>query len=437
MPPRLQRLADRVLRPTDAASLVLFRRCFGALMAWRMASMMLSGGMRRGFTEPPFRFTFAGFGWVPRPPAWAIAVLVGAALAAALLMAFDRVPRLAAGLFAGSSAFLLLIDKANYNNHDYLIALLAGILAAVPVEGSGPQRTSPAWGLSLLRFQVAMPYVFGGIAKLQSDWLFRAQPLKTWFADPSEHLVPAAWLQQSWLPFAVSWGGAILDLAIVPALLWRRTRKLAAVTVVGFHLLNFGLFQIGVFPWLMIAAVGLFLDPDWPHRLRRDRTRRAAHPVPAAAVPRRRIVLALLGAYCAAQLFLPLRHLLYPGNVDWTEQGHTFAWRMKVRDKRGEIRFVAVKPDSAVPLPLSGLLSSLLTDRQQRMMMHDPEMMRQVAAYVAREWRAEGQPLTAVRVITDISFNGRPRQPMIDPKTELSELPPGRPAAEWIAPLRQ
>jgi len=32
---------------------------------------------------------------------------------------------------------------------------------------------------------------------------------------------------------------------------------------------------------------------------------------------------------------VPLRHLLYPGYVSWNEQGHRFAWQMKLRDKEG------------------------------------------------------------------------------------------------------
>ena len=28
------------------------------------------------------------------------------------------------------------------------------------------------------------------------------------------------------------------------------------------------LFQIGVFPWVMIASTPIFFDPDWPDQLR-------------------------------------------------------------------------------------------------------------------------------------------------------------------------
>ena len=37
--------------------------------------------------------------------------------------------------------------------------------------------------------------------------------------------------------------------------------------------------------------------------------------------------------FLLVQLTLPLRHYIYQGNVSWTEQGHRFAWHMKLRSK--------------------------------------------------------------------------------------------------------
>jgi hypothetical protein len=70
-------------------------------------------------------------------------------------------------------------------------------------------------------------------------------------------------------------------------------------------------------------------------------------------------------------------------------------------------------------------------------MVHDPEMIRQVAVYIAREWRGSGGGMVVVRAVTAISFNGRRPQPMVNPDVDLSELPAGRPSAEWIVPLAE
>jgi hypothetical protein len=34
------------------------------------------------------------------------------------------------------------------------------------------------------------------------------------------------------------------------------------------------------------------------------------------------------------------------GNVNWTEEGHRFSWRMKLRDKVGEARFFVTAKDT-------------------------------------------------------------------------------------------
>jgi hypothetical protein len=55
---------------------------------------------------------------------------------------------------------------------------------------------------------------------------------------------------------------------------------------------------------------------------------------------------AAVGVYLAVQALVPLRHLAYPGNVSWTEQGHLFSWHMKLRDKEARTHFVVRDPET-------------------------------------------------------------------------------------------
>jgi hypothetical protein len=241
--------------------------------------------------------------------------------------------------------------------------------------------------------------------------------------------------REVWGAYVFSWGGMLYDLLIIPALLWRRTRIPALVLTLLFHLANSELFSIGVFPWLMLAAVGLYLAPDWPRKvgLAGRKPRKASGGYWGAAPARQRIVLTLLAAWLAVQFLVPFRHLLYPGNVDWTEEGHRFSWRMKLRDKRGDVRFVAVDPRSNRAFPLS--LDAVVTSRQHRMMEHDPEMMRQLAGPLAKKLREAGLRDMEIRVITSISFNGRRKQPLVDPNVDLASIDHG--TGDWIEPLRK
>ena len=52
----------------------------------------------------------------------------------------------------------------------------------------------------------------------------------------------------------------------MPLLLNRRTRVPAFAVSVFFHLMNNWLFDIAIFPWLMLAAPLLYFPPDWPRK---------------------------------------------------------------------------------------------------------------------------------------------------------------------------
>ena len=115
-------------------------------------------------------------------------------------------------------------------------------------------RTVPRGAVWLVRAQVAVVYVFAGLAKLHADWLWRALPLRLWLPARSGLATSSAACSTSAGRRTSSLGGASFDCAVVPLLLWRRTRPFALAAVVAFHVATWGLFPIGVFPWLMIGG---------------------------------------------------------------------------------------------------------------------------------------------------------------------------------------
>src|SRR5260370_10924798 len=186
-----------------------------------------------------------------------------------------------------------------------------------------------------------------------------------------------------WAPYVFAYGGLAFDLAVVPALLWRRTRPFAFALAVVFHGLNALIFHIGVFPWLMIAATTLFFPPEWPRRfgLPVASPEPARSPAPTGLLPRQRAGLVVLGTYLAVQLLFPLRHLLYPGNVSWTEEGHRFSWHMKLRDKDGEVRFTARNGTTGSEWSVDP--HAYLMDWQVEEMSTRPDMIQQLCHRIA------------------------------------------------------
>ncbi len=437
--------------PVDPSSVVFFRVTFGLLMVWHLREYLLTDKVHL-FTEANVLFKFYGFEWVQPGPEWAMRGLFWVQATAALFIALGFLYRVSATVFVVINVYVMMLETALVNNHDYLITLLGLLLIFVPAHQRGSldaafdstkrSATIPAWALWVLRFQIAVPYTFGALAKINRDWLLRGQPMTLWLEVGGEgrSLLPD-FLRTAWAGYFFSWSGFLLDLLIVPLLLYRRTRRPAFVVIVAFHLTNVVLFDIAVFPWLMICATTIFFAPDWPQRVGLMKKR----PLPKAgkrrkAVPlldrRQRLVVIALATYVAVQILLPFRHFLYPGNVDWTEEGIFFAWHMKLRDKVGDLQLVLVDKETKRATVFEGM-DQVLTGRQLRHVIHDPDMVLQFVHHLAGQLQEQGRADFEIRAVTNISFNGREPQPIIDPTVDLASTPRKLGAAVWILPFEE
>ena len=229
-----------------------------------------------------------------------------------------------------------------------------------------------------------------------------------------------------------SYSGLLIDLVAFPLLLWNRTRVPMLAILLLFHLTNAHLFSIGVFPWFSIAITLLFFPPDWPRRIFNWPFPAGAHRQPAPAA-RRGLTLALLGIYMAVQLLLPLRHWLYPGNVSWTEEGHRFAWHMKLRDKDADSTFILTDVDTGETWEVDP--DDDLTSRQYRKMSARPYMALAYAHHLAQRELENGRRVE-VRAHVWAALNGRGYERLIDPDVDLAAQPRTFFASSpWILPL--
>ncbi|MCW1886335.1 HTTM domain-containing protein [Luteolibacter flavescens] len=422
-------------KPVDGASLAVFRIAFGLLMFFDAVVYLKRGWVRALYIDPAFHFSYLGFDWVkPWPGDGMMAHFIVLAIAA-LMVAAGLFYRIATVVLFLALAQVFLIDAAEYLNHLYLICLIAFALIFVPAhrlwsldairDSSKSSPTMPACWLWLMRIQVGIPYFFGGIAKLNGDWL-RGEPLGTWLAKRADFPWIGPWLTEKWVALLFSYSGLILDLAFVPLLLWKRTRLAAYVLVLCFNAMNGWLFEIGVFPWMMVAASLLFFPPEWP---RFGRKARPTNHMPRVSKP----VLAGIAVYLAIQVLLPLRHWPYPGDVAWTEEGHLYSWRMKLRDKQSErLAFRVRDLQSGHQWEIEP--GDFLTDRQAFRMPGQPDLIHQFAIHIADEYRREYGMDVAVTVDTSVSLNGREAAVMIDPAVDLAREPRNPWHKRWITP---
>ncbi|MEM9163629.1 MAG: HTTM domain-containing protein, partial [Cyanobacteria bacterium P01_F01_bin.4] len=142
-----------------------------------------------------------------------------------------------------------------------------------------------------------------------------------------------------------------------------------------------------------------------------------------------------LALYVTFQCVMPLRHYLYPGNANWTEEGHRFAWHMKLRDKEGTAKFFVRNPTSGEVQQVWP--EDYLTARQARKMVTRPDMVIQFSHFLAAELTPPGEPSVEVRAWVMASLNGRPPQMLIDPNQNLAQVSLSFQPADWILPLRK
>lgn len=444
---KLHALRQRLLRPVDAASLAIFRIGFGALMLVAVLRFFAHGWIAEYFLQPTHFFKYWGFGWVRSWPGPFMYVHFAAMALCALGVMLGYRYRASVLGFGALFAYAHLIDKTNYLNHYYLVVCLCAVMALLPLHAcwsvDAKRRPSvarhwlPTWMLWTLRAQLGVVYVFGGIAKLNADWLVTAQPLSIWLARHSELPVLGALFEEPWAAHVMSWAGAVFDLSIVPLLLMRRTRPLAYLCIGGFHLLTARLFQLGMFPYIMMFGSLLFSSPSWPRelatRLRLRPLRQALAPSAPASF-RASWAWPVLGVYFALQLALPLRHWLYPGSTCWTEQGYRFSWNVMRMEKNGSVDFRVVEPSSGRTYRVSPL--ELFTPYQTKMMAPQPDMVLQAAHLVAAEFRARGVRAPAVYVDAFASLNGRAMQRLIDPNVDLASQADDLSNKPWILAMK-
>jgi hypothetical protein len=443
---RLARLSARLGEPTDAAALSAYRVAFGLMMSVSAFRFLHYGWVDELFVKPRFFFKYWGFGWVPVPgPAGVHAMFWGIFLLG-LLIAAGLFYRAAMAAFFVLFAWVQLMDVTNYLNHYYLVSLLGGLMALMPLGRAHsldallfPKTRvthHPFWCTAVLRFQVAVLYFFAAIAKATPDWLLHAQPLSIWLAARTGLPVLGPFFSHPWTPWVMSWSGFLYDLTIWALLLWGRTRRFAYVAVLGFHAMTSALFPIGMFPVIMVVTALVFFDPSWPRavlaRLRREAF--AAPRVEGARAfgPMPRWAMALAAAYCAAQIAWPLRTYLYGGNVLWHEQGMRWSWRVMCREKNASVTYWVTDRETGRTWAVEP--AQYLTDRQYREFGAQPDLILQLGHHVGRDYEARTGHRVAVRVEALVSLNGRPAQLMVDRNVDLMDLEDGLAPAWWILP---
>ncbi|MEP3207965.1 MAG: HTTM domain-containing protein [Maribacter sp.] len=410
----------------DNSPLLIFRIFFGILIALECYGAILTGWVKKTLIEPRFTFNFIGFDWLQPLPDYGmyfyffIMGTLGVSIALGYKYRFSIIS------FTLLWSAVYLMQKTSYNNHYYLLILISGMMCYFPANAgySLDAKKNPslrkehmfAYVKWIVVLQLFIVYTYASAAKMYGDWLDFGI-IKILMSNKAGYYVIGDLLQQPWVHKIVGVFGILFDLLIVPALLWKRSRKLAFSASIFFHLFNSIVFQIGIFPYLSLAFTVFFFET---HTIKNIFfKKKLLYTESEIEIPSsRNTTLFLVGIYFIIQLVLPIRHYFIKDDVLWTEEGHRMSWRMMLRSRTGMIKFKVVNTDTKASTFIN--LDDYLSRKQGRRIAAYPDFIWQFAQRLKKEYAEKGEVVSVYALNSKVSVNGKPYRAFIDPKVDLA-----------------
>ena len=177
----------------ESTSLAFFRLGFGLLMTYSIIRFWLKGWIQTMYIDPSFHFTFYGFEWVTPLGNYTYLLFFICGLSA-FFVAIGYRYYMSIIIFFLSFTYIELMDKTTYLNHYYFVSILSFLMIFLPSNSSYSvdsylQKKSfkytPKWCVDSIKLLLFIVYFYSGLAKINKDWLFEAQPLKIWLTTGS------------------------------------------------------------------------------------------------------------------------------------------------------------------------------------------------------------------------------------------------------------
>ncbi|KOY85891.1 hypothetical protein AD998_06815 [bacterium 336/3] len=422
---------QKIQEPTPIAPLLVFRIFFGAMMIFGTLRFMWLGWIEDHYIEPIFHFKYWGFEWIEPLSKTGLYVVHILMILGALgvMFASKLLYRISAITLFITFTYTELIDLTYYLNHYYFVSCVCLLLAILPhqvAQSLHDFKTGvvPRWVILIFKLQIAFVYVYAGLAKINYDWLILALPLKIWL--PANSSMPVIGEIFTWkiTPYIFSWFGMLYDCLIVFFLAYRKTRVWAYITVIIFHSLTGLLFQIGIFPLVMMGGTLIFFD--WSKWTQKQNFQ------PIEKLKTLTFYKAFLGVYFLFQILFPWRFLLYDEKLFWTEQGYRFGWRVMLMEKAGTATFYVKNIQTGKETMVDN--REFLNAHQEKQMAMQPDMILQFAHFLGKYYEKQGLGTPQVRVEAYVTLNARPSALLIDPKIDLMKEKDTFKTKKWIMP---
>ena len=434
----MNRFLNVMFKRVDISQLAIFRIFFGMLMFLESWGAIATGWVKEAFVTPEYTFTFMGLEWTQ--------VMLGdfmyfyyflMGIMGILIMIGYRYT------FACVAFFVLwglsyLMQKSHYNNHYYLVWLISGFMAIIPANRyysvdvkKNPelkQHYTSYWTIFIFQFQIALVYVYASLAKLYPGWLenkflsIRLKSAAHWFRKELSWDFYANFLELESVQYFQVYAGIFFDLLVVPLLLFKRTRTIALIATLTFHLANSITLQIGIFPYFAIAFAVFFYPRKRIQQLFfKSKTFFEDSVSNIALSSKQNIGLGLVTLYFIIQVALPVRHWFIEDNVLWTEEGHRLSWRMMLRTKSTysfDIEYL--DPETKTRKVIDKY--QYATARQLRTASSKPDVIWQLIQRIKEDFKNKGIKYDAIYAKSMVSVNGGKYYQLIDTNYDLKDV---------------
>lgn len=409
----------------DNSPLIVFRIFLGFLLAAESFGAILTGWVGERYVETVFSFNHIGFDWLQifHGKTMYVYFIIMGVLGIMVMLGYYYKISISVFTILWTGAYL--IQKESYNNHYYLLLLVCLIMCFLPANQyfsvdvkRDPKLKSdvmPQWISRVMIIQITMVYLFSVVAKCYPGWL-GGSFIKIMFSNNIDYPLIGTLTQNYYFQQFIIYSGLIFDLTIVPLLLWKRTRTIAFLLSILFHIFNSITLQIGIFPFFALSFILFFYPPETIRKLF------FKHKTPVVTENysnTKKVFYVFFVPYLIIQFMLPLRHYCIEQNVLWTEEGHRLSWRMMLRSREGTIAFKIIDKKTKEISYFD--YSKVLTEKQVSWFNNKPDGIWQMVQYIKKEKTKEGKNIS-IYADSYVSINGSLYKQFVDPKVDLATV---------------
>lgn len=423
-------MLKKAFDPIDNSPLILFRITFGLLIAAESIVAIFTGWVKKNLIDPTVSIPHIGFDFLVPLPGYGMYVYFSIMGVLGILIMLGYKYRYTLGLYTLLWTIVYLMQKASYNNHYYLLILVCLIMLFLPANQYASMDakknpdlkslTMPRWCSWVMICQMTIVYFFATLAKFYPDWL-DGTFTGILFSNLSNFPVLGSVFTEKWFHVFIAYAGIFFDGLIIPALLWKRTRNIAFVASLLFHLFNSVTLQIGIFPYFALSFIVFFYSPETIRHIFFKKKPQLQPEDLSKNYSFSNAITYFFIPFFIIQLILPIRHFFIKGDVLWTEEAHRLSWRMMLRQKSGITHFKVIDKKTNQELPYN--IVEKLTRKQLGLVSSKPDGMWQMAQHIKKEFAEKGLEVS-IFIDSKLSVNNKPYKTFIDPTVDFAD-------AEW------